>query len=107
MVRTYLDSMLIYLWWSFTFTLILLLFMTFYGFISFEVMNPLIVILFSMCTFVSGGIMRFRPLIIGGLMGWILGGAAFFVERDSQLLLTALAIVIAYLIPGYILKYRK
>jgi len=106
-VTTYLDTMLIYLWWSFTATVLLLLAITFTGFISFEVMNPLIVILFSMCTFVSGGIMRFRPLIIGGLAGWILGGAEFFIDRDSQLLLTSLAIIVAYLIPGYLLKNRK
>jgi len=106
-VTTYMDTMLIYLWWSFTATILLLLTMTFTGFITFEIMNPLIVILFSMCTFVSGGIMRFRPLIIGGLAGWILGAAEFFIDRDSQLLLTSLAIIVAYLIPGYMLKNRK
>ena len=62
------------------------------------VVYPLIISLYGMGTFISGGILKFKPLIIGGIACWIISIIAFFVANEYVLLLTALSIIIAYLI---------
>jgi hypothetical protein len=70
-------------------------------------LNPLILTISAMPTFVSGIILRFRPLMLGGVIFWIFGIAGFLVPRESQPLVGAAAILGGYLVPGYLLKNRK
>jgi len=56
--------------------------------------------------FISGGTIRFKPLMIGGIINWILAMAAFFVSFDQQLLLLALAVLLGYIIPSYLFKKK-
>jgi hypothetical protein len=37
---------------------------------------------------------------------WILAGIAFFYPFDIQLLLLALSVLLAYILPGHMLKYK-
>lgn len=62
-----------------------------------------------MWLFVSGGYLRFKPLIIGGICNWIIAIVATYVEFDIQLLLLALAVLVGYIIPGHMLSshYKK
>lgn len=106
-VKTHLDTIIISLWLGFLVLIFTILVMTFAGSFWFNVSSPLIIILFSFATFLSGMILKFRPLVIGGTISWMVGVAAFLVTPDIQQLLTALAIIIAYLIPGYMLKSKK
>jgi hypothetical protein len=55
-------------------------------------------------TFISGSMMRFKPIQIGAMCIWIAGIAAFMVSLPNQLLITAMAIFLGYLVPGYLLK---
>jgi hypothetical protein len=55
-------------------------------------------------TSLSGVIFRFRPLMIGGILNWIIALTAFYVDFDIQLLLLALSMVVSYLIPGYLVN---
>jgi hypothetical protein len=59
-----------------------------------------------MPTFLSGILLRFRPLVIGGIGCWVLSVLAGYIDYDYQLLLLAAAMIIAWIIPGYILRYR-
>jgi hypothetical protein len=59
-----------------------------------------------MPTFLSGVILRFRPLRIGGICCWALSVVASYVLYDYQLLLLGLGVAIAWILPGYILKAR-
>ncbi|WP_375438359.1 hypothetical protein [uncultured Hymenobacter sp.] len=70
---------------------------------------PLIIALYGLGTFATGGALRFRPLIWGGAVCWLLATVAFRVAFDTQLLLVAAAVFIAYVVPGHILKntYRR
>ncbi len=106
-VKTHFDTVMIYLWSGFMIAILILLMVTFFNIISFAVLDPMIIILFSLGTFVSGGILKFTPLKIGAVFGWAIAAIAFFIPDVYQLLLVALAILIAYLIPGYILKSNK
>lgn len=74
------------------------------GTMSFQEVYPMYIFLYGIGTFVTGGILSFRPLQIGALLCWGLGIAAFYVSFKEQLLLIGLAIIVSYLIPGYLLN---
>jgi hypothetical protein len=60
-----------------------------------------------MATAVSGFAVHFRPLLIGALV--FLSAAVFssFLSGTDQLLVFAVAMVLGYLIPGYIIRSVK
>ncbi len=68
---------------------------------------PIFILLYGLGTFISGKIIRFTPLVIGGIFNWLLACAAAFVSYDYQLLICAVAIFTSYIIPGYLLVNRK
>jgi hypothetical protein len=102
--RTHIDTAVIYLWYGFFFTLLIILAFSIGGKIPWEITNALIISMYGLGTFVSGGILKFKPLIIGGISCWIIALAAFFIPDDYMLLMVSLSIIIAYLIPGYLLR---
>lgn len=104
---THLDKAVIFLWWGFFFTILVILAFSIGGRIPWNISNALIISLYGMGTFVSGGILKFRPLIIGGICCWFISLGAFFVPMEYMLLLVALSIIIAYLVPGYMLRAAK
>lgn len=105
--RTHIDTAIIYLWYGFFFTILVILAFAIGGKISWEISSPLIISLYGLGTFVSGGILRFKPLIIGGVSCWVIALMAFIVPGEYIMLLVAFSIIIAYLIPGYLLRKAK
>lgn len=103
--RTHIDTAVIYLWWGFFFTILITLAFSIGGKIPWNISNAVIISMYGLGTFVSGGILKFKPLIIGGICCWIISLGAFFVPEAYMLLLVAISIIIAYLVPGYMLKY--
>jgi hypothetical protein len=69
--------------------------------------NPVILLFSAIPTFVSGMILRFKPLMIGGVTFWIAGIVSFLTPWPYQSLVGAVAITCGYLIPGYMLKNKK
>lgn len=67
---------------------------------------PIVMLVYGMWLFVSGGAIRFRPLILGGVINWVIGIGAFFATFPVQLLLLATAVLLGYIIPGHMLKNR-
>ena len=67
---------------------------------------PIYILFYATGTFISGGLLRFKPLQVGGIICWVLAVAATMVSYQNQILLSALAIFVSYLVPGYLLKYR-
>lgn len=61
-------------------------------------------ILAAIGTLASGLVMKFRPLIIGGILFFIAAIVSVYVADDYKSLLQAVAIIFGYLIPGYLLK---
>jgi hypothetical protein len=106
-VISHFDNMMIYLWYGFFFTLMIIIVMSAFQKIPWVTTHSLIISLYGLGTFVSGGVLRFKPLIIGGIACWIIAVIAFFVASENVLLLTALSIIISYLIPGYMLKSKE
>ena len=77
-------------------------------FLSADLANvgPYILMLAGYPTFISGAIIRFRPLIIGGLCFWVLSVISHFAGPSIAPLAVPLAMLIGYLIPGYLLKKK-
>jgi len=102
-VKTYPEKIMGYLWTAFGISLGIVLFSQ-----SRLQENTLsmVLMLYGIGTFVSGGAIKLRAMVIGGICCWILAIACFFVKVEYQLLLLALAVIAAYIIPGYLLKMR-
>jgi low temperature requirement protein LtrA len=49
-------------------------------------------------------VLNFRPLALGGISSIVLGVATIFVPEHIQLLLIAVAMLVSYVIPGYLLN---
>ncbi len=100
-VKTYVDRAIGYLWIGFGATLLVLI-------ISMQQLGvlktyPILILLYGLGTFVSGGILKFKPLIIGGVLCWIIGALAVYANFSQQLLLISLAVIVSYIIPGHLL----
>lgn len=67
---------------------------------------PVFLMLYGVPTFLSGTVMQFRPLKIGGICCWILAIISTFVAFEYVLLLLSLAVILAWLIPGYLLRSK-
>jgi len=52
-------------------------------------------------------VLRFRPLKLGGMSFWVLGIVSLFVPQPYRSLVFSLAILLGYLIPGYLLKQNE
>jgi hypothetical protein len=111
-VRTYTDEIIGFVWIAFFILMLLFGFLfgklfdpnKYYAFI-----DPAFLALYGMPTFLSGIILKFRPLILGGICCWLLSILATFISPQYHLLLVALAMIIAWIIPGYMLrkKYKQ
>jgi len=107
-VKTYTDDIIGFIW--ITFVILMFLFGFLFGNVMgeeyYKFINPGFLALYGMPTFLSGVILRFRPLRIGGICCWALSVVASYVLYDYQLLLLGLGVAIAWILPGYILKAR-
>lgn len=107
-VRTYTESIIGYVWMVF----VILMFLTGVvvgiqtGAEYYLHLYPTLLALYGMPTFLSGIILRFRPLVVGGICCWLLTLAAVFIQYEYQLVLLALAVLLAWIVPGYLLRKR-
>jgi hypothetical protein len=99
--RSHLDRINAYLWYSYgviIFTIVL------FGFkINYEI-NPLVLVISAVPAFVSGTIIKFRPLAIGGILFWVFGMACFLIQDPWQYLVGAVAVTTGHLVPGLLLR---
>ncbi len=69
-------------------------------------MYPIILMLYGIPTYLSGVVMQFTPLKLGGIACWVLAVVAPFLLPVYYLLLLAAAVLIAWIIPGYLLRKK-
>lgn len=70
-------------------------------------LNALILLVCALPTSVTGVILRFKPLVWGGVCFWLCGIASFLLPASWQHLAGLVAIVSGYLVPGYMLRNRS
>jgi hypothetical protein len=74
-----------------------------------EYIASFFLLLYGVPTFITGMAMKFRPMVVGGILCWICCLASMFTQVKIDMLLVAFAAIAAWLIPGIILEnnYRK
>jgi len=107
-VRTYTADILKYVWLCFVCCLFVAIF-TLQVKQAYSSINPTILVLYAVPTFLSGIILKFRPLVAGGAFCWALAIGSVFAPFAFQSLFICVAVVAAWIIPGILLriKYRR
>lgn len=67
---------------------------------------PMLMMVYGVWLYISGSMIGFRPLQTGGMINWALAILAFFASFEMQLLILAAAVLLGYIIPGYLLRSR-
>lgn len=104
-VVTYTQDLLKYVLTAYLVSMFIVLFpgMWFWGW---EKTYPMLMVIYGIWLFISGGALQFRWLIAGGIFSWCCAVATFFVPSPHQLLMLALAVLCGYIIPGHLLRIR-
>jgi hypothetical protein len=102
-VHTYAEKLYMWTWMGFLIAAIIL-FIIQSG--RLDIVAPYILLLAGFPTFVSGFILKFRPLIAGGICFWIIALAVNFAGPALAPLGMPVAMLTGYLIPGYMLKNK-
>lgn len=73
---------------------------------NWQVMYSLILMLYGIPTILSGAVLRFRPLVAGGLVCWGLSIISSFLAFEYSILMISIAVIAAWIIPGYLMQVR-
>ena len=103
-VYSHIDKFIDYLWWVTAPSFIIATFICIRLGIA---PPPLMLLVAGIATTTTALVIRFRPLIIGGMSFFIFSIAATFVTNEYMALVVSAAIICGYLIPGYLLKAAK
>lgn len=101
--KTYVDEAVGQVWTAFAFGFLILFFFMSASNVHFL---PVVLLLYGCSLWMQGGLIRFRPYQIGGLVCWVAGAIAFLLPPDNQLLVLAAAVVFGYIIPGHLLAAK-
>lgn len=104
-VQTYIGISLRYIWFSLFLCLSLVNMIQFNVLksINFELQHPIFMVFIAFAVTVTGGILRYRLIIIGGIAFAVLAYTASYFKLQEQLLIESIAWVIAFIIPGHIM----
>lgn len=104
--RAYTYATLLYVWtWIGFLIAAIVLFIIVWD--DMESVPPLILMLAGIPAFISGFIIKFRPLIIGSVTFWIFALVANFGGPAIAPLAVPAAMLTGYLIPGYLLRKKN
>jgi hypothetical protein len=103
-VRTYIGESMGNLWTGIGLSFFVLVFLISNTEQGWHIGYPFFILFYGLGTFISGKILQYKPLVVGGIINWVLACAAILVHFDYQMLFAAAAILTSYLIPGYLIK---
>ncbi len=106
-IKTFINDANAYLWTAVGFSYLAVLFI--FGKIGWEYCFPIYIIFYAIGTYVSGCLIKFRPLVIGGLICFPLAAITAYLDIDYRIIMLGVAILVSYIIPGHLLraKYKK
>ena len=104
-VQTYVSTSVRYVWIGMFCSLVLINFIqnNVLPEIIFELQHPIFMVIVAFAIFVTGGIIRYNTLIHGAIFFALMALIASYLPLPDQLLMEALAWLIALVIPGYML----
>ncbi|MBE9468199.1 MAG: hypothetical protein IMY72_07755 [Bacteroidetes bacterium] len=103
-VTSHIEKVYVFIWFAFLISYFII------GFFSSKInyqITPIVFILSANATFLSGIIIKFKPLIFGGIFMWVAAIITFFLSPENQLLSIPIIVTFGYLIPGYILRCKE
>jgi len=100
-VHTYAEGIYVWVWMAFLVASVVLFIV---HSSQMESVSKYILLIAAMPTFISGIILKFKPLIWGGITLWIFALAAHFGGDIISGLAVPTAMITGYLIPGYLLR---
>lgn len=103
--KTYMDSFMGYLWTGFGLALVATLAMG--GMLGVKATFFFLMVLYGVFTFITGGVLRFPPLVFGGLCSLTCAIFSVFLNDENQLLCIAFALLCSYIIPGHLLAMQN
>ena len=108
-VQTYIGISLRYVWFALFVCMVLvnLILFNVNRSINFELQHPIFMVLIAFAITVTGGIIRYRMIIAGGIIFGILALVASHLKLQDQLLTEAFAWMLAFIIPGHILYSQR
>lgn len=69
--------------------------------------HPILLLFNGLAGLIAGRVLQFRPLALGGAASILLGVATIFTPAHIQLLVIAVAMLVSYVIPGYLLNAQS
>jgi hypothetical protein len=102
-VNSHLDRINALLWYSYG---VVILAIVMFGFKINYQLNPVILLVSAIPAFVSGAIIKFRALTMGGILFWVFGVICFLSQGPWQYLIGALAVSSGHLVPGLLLRNK-
>lgn len=102
--RTHLDSFMTWLWSSCGLLFFIVAFISIYQGI---LPIPFILAIAGAGTLATGGLIKYRPVVIGGILLSAVAVISAITPINFQLPLLAAGFALGYLIPGYMLKHSK
>lgn len=100
-LHTYAEGIYVWVWMAFLIASVVLFIV---HSSQMESVSKYILLIAAMPTFISGIILKFKPLIWGGVSMWVLALTAHFGGETISSLAVPVAVITGYLIPGYILR---
>jgi hypothetical protein len=104
---TYVGDSMKYLWMGIGISFFVLSFIISKTSGGWLIAYPFFILFYGLGTFVSGMFLKFRPLVVGGVINWVLACICVFLPYDYQLLVAAAAILTSYIIPGHIIQTNR
>jgi hypothetical protein len=102
-VHTYADYLYMWTWIGFMIASVVLFIMQYK---RLDMFAPYILLLAGFPTFLSGIILKFKPLIFGGIIFWVIALVVSYAGPAIAALGMPVAVITGYLIPGYMLKNK-
>lgn len=108
-VQTYIGISLRYVWFSLV-ACQMLTSMIIYNVlhvVNFELQHPIFMMFIAFATVITGGILRYRMIIFGGIIFGLLAFVGSYFNLREQMVLEAIAWLIAFIIPGHLLYANR
>lgn len=102
-VITYADTLYTWVWMGFIVTFFLT---SFYIGGAQNLIGSMSLVLAGFATFISGHIIKFKPLIFGGIIFWAGSLIGFLIGNEYSLLISSVTVLLGYIIPGHLLRNR-
>lgn len=103
-VKTYIDVLIGQIWLAFMASFTVLFFALAP---AHSLFLPTVILLYGSVQWVHGWLLKFTPYKVGAVTFWLASSMAFHLPQEQQLLILAAAVVVGFMVPGYLLHKKS